>query len=261
VVVSPQQVAAHLPYLRRFARAVTGSQEQGDACVSTVLEQLIAAPDAIPSEGRARLALYKSLVKVLNETAATAGSPSAVKADARLQMLAPAARQAFLLVTLEELSPSETADVLGVSDQKVTELLDIAGRDIASQIATDVLIIEDEHLIALDLKEIVTNLGHRVPEIVRSRSEAVEAIKRVKPGLVLADIHLADGSSGLDAVNDILSVRQMPVIFITAYPERLLTGRRPEPTFLITKPFQSEVVKAIVSQALFFDVQSARALS
>jgi hypothetical protein len=45
----------------------------------------------------------------------------------------------------------------------------------------------------------------------------------------------------------------VPVIFITAYPERLLTGERPEPTFLVTKPFRPEVVKAIISQALFFD--------
>jgi len=46
---------------------------------------------------------------------------------------------------------------------------------------------------------------------------------------------------------------QVPVIFITAYPDRLLTGERPEPAFLITKPYQPDTVKAIVSQALFFE--------
>ena len=70
---------------------------------------------------------------------------------------------------------------------------------------------------------------------------------------MLADIQLADGSSGLDAVNEILTAVNVPVIFITAYPERLLTGDKPEPAFLITKPFQPDAVKAAISQALFFD--------
>lgn len=76
---------------------------------------------------------------------------------------------------------------------------------------------------------------------------------RTKPELVLADIQLADGSSGIDAVNRILATKNLPVIFITAFPERLLTGERTEPTFLITKPFLPDMVKALVSQALFFN--------
>jgi len=64
---------------------------------------------------------------------------------------------------------------------------------------------------------------------------------------------LADNSSGLDAVNELLRSFEMPVIFITAYPERFLTGERPEPAFLISKPFQPAMVSAIASQALFFE--------
>lgn len=48
----------------------------------------------------------------------------------------------------------------------------------------------------------------------------------------------------------------LPVIFITAFPERLLTGERPEPTFLVTKPFNPDMVKALISQALFFNESS-----
>ena len=70
---------------------------------------------------------------------------------------------------------------------------------------------------------------------------------------MLADIQLADDCSGIDAVKDILAQFDVPVIFITAFPERLLTGERPEPTFLITKPFQPATVKAAIGQALFFD--------
>jgi CheY-like chemotaxis protein len=74
-----------------------------------------------------------------------------------------------------------------------------------------------------------------------------------KPDLILADIQLADNSSGIDAVADLLEeLGDVPVIFITAYPERLLTGDRPEPTYLVTKPFQEQTVRAAISQALFF---------
>ena len=136
---------------------------------------------------------------------------------------------------------------------KVDELIDLAGREIAAQVATDVLIIEDEPMIAMDLESIVEGLGHRVTSVARTHGEAVKAVDQHKPGLVLADIQLADGSSGLDAVNEMLSTFAVPVIFITAYPDRLLTGERPEPAFLITKPYQPDTVKAIISQALFFE--------
>ena len=116
----------------------------------------------------------------------------------------------------------------------------------------DVLIIEDEAIISADIQSLVKELGHRVTGTATTHDEAVDAVARHRPGLVLADIQLADGSSGIDAVKDILKDIDVPVIFITAFPERLLTGERPEPTFLITNPFQPETVKAAISQALFF---------
>jgi CheY-like chemotaxis protein len=99
----------------------------------------------------------------------------------------------------------------------------------------------------------VESLGHRVTGIARTHTEAVALYNKTKPSMVLADIQLADGSSGIDAVNDILKTSNVPVIFITAFPERLLTGERPEPTFLVTKPFNPDMVKALISQALFFN--------
>jgi CheY-like chemotaxis protein len=121
-----------------------------------------------------------------------------------------------------------------------------------------VLIIEDEPLIAIDIQMLVEELGHRVVTIARTHGEAVTAAEEMKPGLILADIQLADGSSGLEAVNQILSNFSVPVIFITAYPERFLTGTPPEPAFLITKPFGVDSLKAVISQALFFDRKSHR---
>ena len=75
-------------------------------------------------------------------------------------------------------------------------LLEEAHQDIAAQIATDVVVIEDEPLIALDLQELLKGLGHRVVGVARTEREAIAAVAKTRPGLVLADIQLADGSSG-----------------------------------------------------------------
>jgi CheY-like chemotaxis protein len=176
--------------------------------------------------------------------------------DAKLEIMTPLARQAFLLMTVEEFPIRETAKILGVSEAEASNLITQAGREIAEQVATDILIIEDEPIIAMDIEQLVRSLGHSVTAVARTKSEAVTSAETKRPGMVLADIQLADGSSGIDAVNDILTTFKLPVIFITAYPERLLTGERPEPTFLITKPFQPEIVKAVISQALFFDAKA-----
>ena len=255
------KVAAHLPYLRRFARAVTGSQKSGDAYVVSTLEAILADPSTFPDELPARIALYRTFLKLVNsirlngERSPDTGHPALQAAYRNLDMLAPLARQAFLLVAVEEFSPQQAAQVMDIDATELQGLIDQAGREIARQISTDVVVIEDEPLIALELERIVTDLGHRVVKIARTARQAIEAARRAKPGLILADIQLADGSSGLKAVNEILRTFSVPVIFVTAYPQRLLTGTRPEPTFLITKPFHPDNVKAIVSQALFFDIR------
>ncbi|MBV9347122.1 MAG: response regulator, partial [Pseudolabrys sp.] len=162
-------------------------------------------------------------------------------------------RQAFLLVSLESFSEEDAAKILDVDVPELRELIERCGRELANQIATDILIIEDEALIALDLETLVESLGHKVLGVARTHKEALELAKAKRPGLILADIQLADGSSGLDAVNDLLNSFEVPVIFITAYPERFLTGERPEPAYLVTKPYQPAMVSAIISQALFFE--------
>ncbi|MDZ4789820.1 MAG: response regulator [Hyphomicrobiales bacterium] len=254
-----QQVEMHLPYMRRFARALCGNQASGDAYVATVIETLISAPDSVVVGIRPKAALYNLLLKLWNsvsvnmEAGAVDGNAAAAAADRSLDSITPKARQAFLLVAMEDFDTREAAQILEISEIELSQLIDEAGRQMAEQVATDVLIIEDEPLIAIDLAHIMTSLGHKVVSTARTHGEALAAVQHGRPGLVLADINLADGSSGIDAVNDLLKTFHAPVIFITSYPERLLTGERPEPTFLITKPFQHEMIKAIASQALFFD--------
>ena len=259
-----ERVAPHLPYLRRFARAVTGSQSSGDAYVVSTLEAMLADPGVYQNELPPRVALYRAFLKILNSVelnnyTAEQGHPGIDAVKRNLEILAPPARQAFLLIAVEEFTLQQAAQILDASEQDVQRHIDEAGREIAKQMATEVVIIEDEPLIALDLERLVTDLGHRVVKIARTERQAIEAILQTKPGLVLADIHLADGSSGLDAVNEILRNFSVPVIFVTAYPQRLLTGTRPEPTFLITKPFSPDMVMGVISQALFFQVNSRQA--
>ncbi len=252
-----QAIAPHLPYLRRFARALAGTQAAGDAYVAATLEVLIEDPSLFDTKLDPRVALFRTFAGLWNSVGVNLKpdiqTSALTPADRKLESITPLPRQAFLLSAVEGFSAPDIASILDIDEDEVMELIDQAGREIASQVATDVLVIEDEPMIAMDLEGIVEGLGHKVMAVARTHAEAVKAIAKEKPGLVLADIQLADGSSGLDAVNEMLGSFQVPVIFITAYPDRLLTGERPEPAFLITKPYQPDTVKAIVSQALFFE--------
>lgn len=251
-------VAPQLPYLRRYARALSGRQEAGDQYVIAVLESLVADPSLLPPDADPKIGVYSVFSRIWNSVpvnAETIEPPSAI-ADRRLGAITPLPRQAFLLTAVEGFAPTDAARVLGVSEAEVARLITDAGRQIGEQVATDVLIIEDEPIIAMDLEDLVTSIGHTVTGNARTHTEAVAMVRSRRPGLVLADIQLADGSSGLEAVNEILEGLSVPVVFITAYPERLLTGERPEPTFLITKPFRNDTVKAVISQALFFNIEA-----
>jgi CheY-like chemotaxis protein len=176
-----------------------------------------------------------------------------------MSRMTPLSRQALLLTAMEGFTPEDAAYLIDVEPSEVEELVTEALAEIENQTRARVLIIEDEPIIAMDIETIVRDLGHNVTGVAVTRDEAIAQARQHPPGLVLADIQLADNSSGIDAVKDILAEFSVPVIFITAFPERLLTGTRPEPTFLITKPFQRSTVKAAIAQALFFDAATVPA--
>ncbi|WP_174279967.1 response regulator [Sphingomonas bacterium] len=258
-----QQLAPHLPFLRRYGRALTGNQQHGDRYVRATLEAIVEAPDQFPRDVEPRLALYRMFQGIWNSTnpaetevdtqETESGSDQEAVARARLARITPLSRQALLLTAMEGFTPEDAAYLIEVDVDEVETLVADALREIEQQTHARVLIIEDEPMIAMDIETIVRDLGHEVTGVAVTRDEAVALAMEDRPGLVLADIQLADDSSGIDAVKDILAEFDVPVIFITAFPERLLTGERPEPTFLITKPFQRSTVKAAISQALFFD--------
>ena len=254
-----QVVAEHLPLLRRYARALTGSQSSGDAYVAAMLEALLQDPSLLDERHGPRAGLFRLFTQIWNSVSVNDKSdvtPLPLPSERRLSSITPLPRQAFLLLSLEGFPEEEVAFILGTDVAETRRLADAAGREMAAEIATDVLIIEDETFIAMDLESLVKNLGHNVIGVARTHSDAVALAKNRKPGLILADIQLADGSSGLDAVNELLRTFEVPVVFITAYPERFLTGERPEPAFLISKPFQPAMVSAVASQALFFQRNS-----
>ncbi|MFC3098441.1 response regulator [Alteraurantiacibacter palmitatis] len=252
------EIAAHLPFLRRYARALTGSQATGDAFVKATLEAAIADAELAESLRGGRVPLYRAFSKLwASAYLEPVGDPRGASlhelaAQNQLARITPPARQALLLTTVEDFSIAEAAQIIDQDEETVRALVSEAIAEIDREAATSVLIIEDEPLIAMQLEDLVSSLGHEICGTAATRTQAVEVVEARMPGLVLADIQLADGSSGLDAVDDILAIAEVPVIFITAYPERLLTGNRPEPTYLITKPFQEDTVKAAISQALFF---------
>ena len=255
-----QQLAPHLPFLRRYGRALTGSQEHGDKYVRATLEAIVAAPDQFPRDVDPRLGLYRMFQGIWSSANYDELDNDGVDADgneglarARLARMTPLSRQALLLTAMEGFTPEDAAYLIDVEPSEVENLVSEALAEIEKQTRARVLIIEDEPIIAMDIETIVRDLGHEVTGVAVTRDEAVALAMEDRPGLVLADIQLADDSSGIDAVKDILAEFEVPVIFITAFPERLLTGERPEPTFLITKPFQRSTVKAAISQALFFD--------
>jgi len=251
-------IAPHLPYLRRFARALAGSQTAGDAYAVAALQALVDEPSLLIDQDDLRVSLYNLLLKVWstvpgNDDSAAGEESGAIRsAHDRLEQMTPQPRVAFLLTAMEGLTVHQVARVLDCTPGQAEDLIAAAQAELLQQMATDVLIIEDEPIIAMDLESLVESQGHRVIGIAQTHSEALALIDNERPGLVLADIQLADGSSGLEAVNEILQSITVPVIFVTAYPEQLLTGERPEPAFLVTKPFRMDALKAVIAQALFF---------
>jgi CheY-like chemotaxis protein len=240
-------VGPELPFLRRYARALTGSQKMGDAAVREVLEALLAAPEEFVETKAARVELYRIFHKLWRPVSNLVEPSTGDGLVARLPM---PSRQALLLTAVEGFSIHEAADILGSDIATISTDIGTARQTINDSLQASVMIIEDEAIIALHIRSIVEGLGHSVTGIARTRTEAVALAEKTRPELVLADISLADGSSGIDAVKDILAAMNVPVIFITAFPERLLTGERPEPTYLITKPFEPETVIATIGQAL-----------
>lgn len=231
-----------LPYARRYARALTGSQSRGDALVAESLREMLdgsaVPPGPLTDE---RHVLYWGITRRFGGEAPGIDFPDA---------LSVRHRQLLLLTSLEDVAPEKAGAILGLSPEQATALQAEARARLRAAASADVLIIEDEPIIAMDLEELVAGCGHRVVGVASSEREAVELAARTRPGLILADINLGGGGDGTHAVAKILENHYAPVIFVTAYPERLLTGEAVEPAFVITKPFEPLTLAIATYQAV-----------
>ncbi|HXJ18247.1 MAG TPA: response regulator [Candidatus Polarisedimenticolia bacterium] len=253
-----REIIRHIPFLRRYARALTGTQEQGDHYVKASLGSLLADPARLETDIPLRLQLFKLFHDTFGANADTLrdgrdADPSLtpLPMQKHLKQLPSRERQVLLLSTIEGFSAHDVGFILGISEPEASRLLERAKTELMQQSRTAVLVIEDEPVIAFDIAGIVTEMGHRVIGTAATKSEAVAAARVKRPGLILADIQLDDGSTGIDAVREILDVFDVPVIFVTAFPERLLTGEKTEPAFLVAKPFEPDVLKITIAQALY----------
>ena len=226
-----------LPYGRRFARALAGSQARGDQMVAEAVRGVLAGVSAQPEP---RLALYEGILQ----------QASAVPGAGPAHLMSDQQRHLVLLTSLEEVPLAEAAALVGADPAAAEAMLADARDHLRDAAATDVLIIEDEPIIAMDIEELVLGCGHRVVGVASTEADAVEIARLHRPGLILADINLGVGGDGSSAVARIMRSHYAPVIFVTAYPERLLTGDALEPAFVITKPFEPLTLAIATYQAV-----------
>jgi DNA-directed RNA polymerase specialized sigma24 family protein len=251
-----QSVSPYLPCLRRYARALTGSQRAGDAHVRLTLESLLERPEILLHDVNPRAGLYRVFHQVWTVTHPSAPTHPEASMQGRkrlidrLDNLSLARREALLLTTVEGFSPAEAGRILDRSAREIPALVRSAVEDLAAQIPTAVLIIEDEAATSLELAEIVEEMGHSVSAVATSESKAIRAADDRPPGLILSDLRLDQNGSGVSAVSEILDKIDAPVIYITGYPERLHAQSGPQPEFLVHKPFARASVKAAICQAL-----------
>ncbi len=228
-----------LPYARRYARALTGSQPRGDLLVAESLREMMTGGDRSVEP---RLGLFASTTRHFNDERAEAARGAAVGLSHRQ-------RQLLLLTSLEELPVGVAAAIVGLAEADARDQLTVARERLRASAAADVLIIEDEPIIAMDIEELVQSCGHRVVGVAATETDAIRIAEATRPGLILADINLGAGGDGAHAISRITRHHPVPVIFVTAYPERLLTGEALEPAFVITKPFEPLTLAIATYQA------------
>jgi RNA polymerase sigma factor (sigma-70 family) len=245
-----------VPYLRRHARLLTGSQEVGDEYVRICLEMVIAEPHHVANGDlkvqlfRAFHAVWRVVTTTINDTSPLERVDLSERLEQGLTALPPLERRVLLLAVVEKFTHPEIAHILDLDEAEVGERLARARRDLHEQVSVSVLIIEDETLIAMELSRIMQDMGHTVAGVASREATALEQAEQSSPGLVLCDIKLLDEDNGIAAAQRILQRFDVPVVFVTAFSEMLLTGGRLEPAFVVSKPFDEETLKVTVAQAL-----------
>jgi CheY-like chemotaxis protein len=119
--------------------------------------------------------------------------------------------------------------------------------------ARKILIVEDEALVALSVSGLLEDMGHEVCGVAGSVAEAIELGRAHAPDLVLMDVNLQEGGSGIDAAHQLRAFDRPPVVlFVTSYVDSDTRRRMEEakPFGIVQKPFQEAHLQSTVEQAL-----------
>jgi RNA polymerase sigma factor (sigma-70 family) len=256
--VNTENVLRYVPHLRRHARLLSGSKDVGDEYVRIALELIVAEPERLQG-GDERILLFRAFHAVwsaLNESDRRR-SVDAITIEDRLDQglaaLAPIERRVLLLAVVEQMTLEQVAQVLEIDVETARRHLAEARASLRHEVELPVLIIEDEPMIAIELSQIVREMGLSVSGTAARQDDAVSAADSAgdeRLGLVLADIQLQDRGNGIGAAQQILERYNVPIVFVTGFPERLLTGSGLEPAFVVAKPFDPESLKVTIAHAL-----------
>jgi DNA-directed RNA polymerase specialized sigma24 family protein/CheY-like chemotaxis protein len=256
-----RRLMAQLPYMRRYGRALTGSTTRGDDLVTRAVEAALTEPDRYQldtdDEPVTRRRLYTLLNGLFDADMGTIGAAAIAPAEpghpieAALSSLPEQERRVFLLVSLEELSTPQAAEVMGIPSDEAREALGRAQNAMREQLVANILIVEDDAIIAYDLTETVLGMGHKVCGTAATMEEALAAAAANQPSLALMDLRLAHGGSGITTAQALRETRALPIIFVTAFAEELKQRGLDYLGPVIKKPFTREQIERAITQAVF----------
>ncbi len=117
---------------------------------------------------------------------------------------------------------------------------------------TKILIIEDEAIVALDIKSALEKLGFEVTDIASNYYEAIKSVKSYEPHILLSDIRLVGSKDGIETVKDIQKIKNIPTIYLTAYSDDKTIKRaiQTNPVGYLLKPFKREELKSTILLSL-----------
>jgi CheY-like chemotaxis protein len=242
------EIIPHLPLLRRYARALTGSRSWGDALAQATMEEVEARPRG--EEMPARVALFRTLSTLFEAYPQPDGSKPFDPAPTG--SATPLSVQALLLRALEQFSQEDAAKILGVSPGRLNELAEEGGKAVQSDDRAMLLILDSDVMVTLDLTAALEMCGHRVCATPTTRAKALECAQIHRPELTIltSATRFGGDTDPLGVAEEVRQVCNASTVLLTAYPERFLRGEEGECTFVMAKPFQPTAVVALVGQAL-----------
>jgi len=118
-----------------------------------------------------------------------------------------------------------------------------------------ILIVEDENIIALDIRSMLEDLGYMVSAVVSSGEESIQKASKMKPDLVLMDIKLKGSIDGVSAGEEIYKQFRIPIVYLTAYSDqatinRINNGKNGNPSTVINKPFDEVELQTVIDNTL-----------